>query len=94
MNERLIQLQSAKTRRVALVQEPKLRLLSPEVPSIYALVAAAISEGVALSQAARRNVTDEHLDYDAIYAGDSDWKILPAIDAVHYLQRPSLSIVT
>ena len=67
-------------RRVALVQEPKLRLLSPEVPSIYALVAAAISEGVALSQAARRNVTDEHLYYDAIYAGDSDWKILPAID--------------
>jgi len=80
MSEHLIQLQRANTRRVALVQEPKLRLLSPEVPSIYALVAAAISEGGALSQAARRNVTGEHLDYDAIYAGDSDWKILPAID--------------
>src|SRR3954466_13665220 len=80
MSERLIQLQSAKTRRVALVQEPKLRLLAPEVSSIYALVNAAIEEDVALSEAARRNTTDEHIDYDAIYDGNSDWKILPAID--------------
>ena len=80
MSERLIQLQSAKTRRVALVQEPKLRLLAPEVSSIYALVSAAMEQGVALSEAARRNTTDEQIDYDAIYAGNSDWKILPAID--------------
>jgi hypothetical protein len=80
MSERLIQLQRAKTRRVALVQEPKLRLLTPEVSSIYALVSAAMAEGVALSEAAKRNATDEQLDYDAIYAGDCDWKILPAID--------------
>src|SRR5579872_336542 len=80
MSERLIQLRTATTRRVALVQEPKLRLLSPEFPSIYALVAVAMKEGLALSEAARRNTTDEQLDYDAIYAGASDWTILPAID--------------
>src|SRR5438270_13924103 len=80
MSERLIQLQKAKTRRVALVREPKLRLLAPEVSSIYALVSAAMEEDVALSEAARRNTTDEQIDYDAIYAGNSDWKILPAID--------------
>jgi hypothetical protein len=80
MTERLIQLRSAKVRRVALVQEPKLRLLAPKVSSIYELVSAAMGEDVALSEAARRNATDEHLDYDAIYAGDSEWKILPAID--------------
>src|SRR6185437_15712180 len=80
MSERLIQLRSAKTRRVALVQEPKLRLLAPKVSSIYELVSAAIAEGVGLSEAARRNTTDAHLDYDAIYTGSSDWKILPAID--------------
>src|SRR3954468_9865822 len=80
MSERLIQLQSAKTRRVALVQEPKLRLLAPEVISIYALVSAAMEVGVALLEAARRNTTDEQIDYDAIYSGNSDWKTLPAID--------------
>src|SRR5438270_1569403 len=80
MSERLIQLQKAKTRRVALVRETKLRLLAPELSSIYALVSAAMEEGVALSEAARRNTSDEQIDYDAVYAGNSDWKILPAID--------------
>lgn len=80
MSERLIQLQSAEMRRVALVQEPKLRLLAPKVPSIYALVAAAMADNVSLSEAAKRTATGQQLDYDAIYAGDSDWKILPAID--------------
>jgi hypothetical protein len=74
MSERLVQLQSAKMRRVALVREPKLRLLAKEISSIYSLASAAIAEGIGLSEAARRNATD------AIYAGDSDWKILPAID--------------
>src|SRR2546430_1864741 len=80
MSERLIQLQSANMRRVALVQEPKLRLLAQEVSSIYALAGMAIAEDVDLSEAARRKATAEHLDYEPIYAGDSEWKILPAID--------------
>lgn len=80
MSERLVQLESAKMRRVALVREPKLRLLAKEISSIYSLASAAIAEGIGLSEAARRNATDEQLDYDAVYAGDSDWKILPAID--------------
>jgi hypothetical protein len=80
MSERLVQLQNGKMRRVALVQEPKLQLLAPEVSSIFTLVGAAIAEEVNLSRAARQNATDEQLDYDAIYTGDSDWKILPAID--------------
>jgi hypothetical protein len=80
MSQRLIQLQRAKMRRVALVQEPKLRLLAQEVSSIYALAGMAIAEDVDLSEAARRKATAEQLDYEAIYAGDSEWKILPAID--------------
>lgn len=80
MSERLIQLQNAKMRRVAVVREPNLTLLGPETSSIYALVGAALAEGVDLSELARRNATDEQLDYDAIYGGESDWKVLPAID--------------
>src|SRR4051812_15865704 len=80
MSLRLIQLQSATMRRVALVQEPKLRLLAQEVSSIYALAGMAIAEDVDLSEAARRKATTEQLDYEAIYAADCEWKILPAID--------------
>jgi hypothetical protein len=80
MSQRLIQLQSANMRRVALVQEAKLRFLAQEVSSIYALAGMAIAEDVHLSEAARRKATAEQLDYEAIYGGDSEWKILPAID--------------
>jgi hypothetical protein len=80
MSERLIQIQRAETRRVALVQEPRLRLLAPEFPSIYALVVRVMADGMELAQAAERSTTAEQLEYDAIYAGDSEWKILPAID--------------
>src|SRR3954465_5134790 len=80
MSQRLIQLQSANMRRVALVQEPKLRLLAQEVSSIYALAGMAIAENIDLSEAARRKATAEQVEYEAIYAGDSEWKILPAID--------------
>jgi hypothetical protein len=80
MSERLVQLQNGKMRRVALVQEPKIQLLAPEISSIFTVVGAAIAKDIDLSRAARQNATDEQLDYDAIYNGDSDWKILPAID--------------
>jgi hypothetical protein len=80
MSQRLVQLQSAKMRRVALVQEPKLRLLAQEVSSIYVLAGMAIAEDVDLSEAWKTKATAEQLDYEAIYGGDSEWKILPAID--------------
>jgi hypothetical protein len=80
MSERLIQIQKAAMRRVALVREPQLRLLAPDVSSIYALAGAALAENIDLSEAARRKASEEHLDYDAIYAEESEWKILPAID--------------
>jgi hypothetical protein len=80
MSQRLIQLQSANMRRVALVQEPKLRFLAEEVSSIYALAGIAIAEDIELSEAAKRKATAEQLDYEAIYTGGSEWKILPAID--------------
>jgi hypothetical protein len=76
---RLIQINKGDERRVALVEEPHLRLLG-EVSSIYALANSAISSGIKLSGAARQRATQELLDYDAIYGGRSEWRILPAID--------------
>jgi hypothetical protein len=46
---RLIQLRRANIRHVAVVEEPKLRLL-PDSTSIYALASAAISSGDTLTE--------------------------------------------
>lgn len=79
MSTRLVQIEKGDTRRVAMVEEPHLRLLSG-VSSIYALANSAITAGIKLSDAARQRATQELVDYDLIYAGRSDWRILPAMD--------------
>ena len=76
---RLIQLRKGDLRHVALGDEPNLRLLGG-VSSVYELAMDAIARGEKLSSAAQRRVTDESLDYDAVYSGQSEWHILPAVD--------------
>lgn len=77
---RLIQLKKGSLRRVALVEEPNVRLLD-SCSSVYELAHRAIAAGMKLSeiahQQARRNGT---IAYDPIYRGESEWKLLPAID--------------
>jgi hypothetical protein len=77
---RLIQLQNGPARRVALVDEPRVRLLAPEVASVYALACEAISLGKKLADWARAKATGEWLDYGPIYDGQSPWKLLPPLD--------------
>jgi len=76
---RLIQIAKGNERRVALVEEPRLRLLDG-CGSIYELVAEAVAAGETLSAAARRKASGEALDYDPVYLGNSEWRVLPAID--------------
>ncbi|HEX5222950.1 MAG TPA: AraD1 family protein [Verrucomicrobiae bacterium] len=76
---RLVQLQRGKERRVAVVEEPRLRLLR-EFESVYALAQTAISSGDSLIGLIGRHATDEALDYDAIYQGQSEWSLLTPID--------------
>jgi hypothetical protein len=76
---RLIQIKKGSVRRVALVEEPNLRLLGG-CSSIFSLACAAITAGMKLSETARQRVTQDVLDYDAIYRGNSEWHALPAID--------------
>ena len=76
---RLVQLKRGDTRRVALVEEPHLRVLDG-CGSIYELASSAISKNVKLSDLARQRATGEVLEYDPIYRGQSEWRILPAID--------------
>ena len=64
---RLIQLESPQGRRLGVVEDDRIRLLSGP-RSVYDFVAQRDERG------------DEFLDYALIYAGDSAWRILPAID--------------
>jgi hypothetical protein len=76
---RLVQLQNGGTRAVAVVEEPHLRLLK-DTPSIYELAAAAVTEGLRLTDLIRLRAGDIRLDYDAIYAGRATWHLLAAAD--------------
>lgn len=76
---RLIQLKHGDARHVAFVDEPCLRLLEG-FTSIYELANSAVSREVKLSEIARQRATGQVLEYEPIYRGQSDWRILPAVD--------------
>jgi len=76
---RLIQIKKGNFRRIALVEEPFVRLLD-SFSSIYELAYLAIDSGMSLIDVARKRARHEAIDYDSIYRGQSDWKLLPAID--------------
>lgn len=76
---RLVQIQNGSTRAVALVEEPRLRLLDG-VKSIFKLAQDAVALKVSLTALVQSKATGEFLDYDPIYAGKSDWRLLPPID--------------
>jgi hypothetical protein len=76
---RLVQLQQGALRRVALVEEPRLRLLE-SFASVYDLAKSSRASGLPLSRVVRERAGDDTLDYDAVYRNDSPWRLLPPID--------------
>jgi hypothetical protein len=76
---RVVQLQHTESRRVALVDEPRLRLLD-DIESVYGLASDAIARGLSLSRVVEERVRDESIDYDAVYAGTSAWRLLAPVD--------------
>jgi len=76
---RLIQIARGSERKVALVEEPKLRLLG-HTSSIYSLAQEAITSGTKLTALVQKKLSNDALDYDPIYKGESDWRVLLPID--------------
>ncbi|MCU1320869.1 MAG: fumarylacetoacetate hydrolase [Acidobacteriaceae bacterium] len=76
---RVVQIVNSTSRGVALVDEPHLRCLTG-VASVYELALQCIREGKKLGQVVASLAVGEVLDYDAVYGGSSDWKLLPPID--------------
>lgn len=79
---RLVQLKKQDNRRIALVEEPELVLIN-HFASIYELAVSAIESGTNLVDLILANLTSERLDYDSIYNGISDWRLLPSFDNPH-----------
>jgi len=76
---RLVQIKKDDVRRVAVVEEPNLRLIA-DCSSVYDLAGLAISAGVKLSDAACERATNDLLDYNIIYRGRSEWRMLTPVD--------------
>ena len=76
---RLVQLQRGPGRGVAIVEEPGLRLLTG-AESVYRLVERALAEGTSFTAMVRQDTAGERLDYDAVYAGRSPWRLLVPVD--------------
>jgi hypothetical protein len=75
----LVQISKGTSRCVGLVEEPRIRCLEG-VESVYALVGASLHSAVSLSEYVRARATGDLLDYDAIYFGRSEWKLLCPVD--------------
>lgn len=74
----LVQIRNGSTRRVALVEEPHLRLLA--ATSVYELVEQAVECQMPLTRWIEEQAGDERIDYDPVYEGRSPWRLLPPID--------------
>ena len=87
---RVVQLRRRSERRVALVDEPSLRLMAG-VDSVYALAQRALATSASLRSLIESSVGREAVDYNAVYDGHSDWTLLAPID---HPREPSSLLVS
>jgi hypothetical protein len=87
---RLIQIAKGNDRAAALVEEPKLRLLH-QTAAIYSLAQEAIANGLKLTALVQQKLSNYVLDYEPVYAGQSEWRVLPPID---HPQEPSRCLIS
>ena len=76
---RLVQIRNGRERRVAVVDEPYLRLLTG-VESIYALAGDALAQSYRLDELVQARAGGESLSYDEVYAGASAWRLMTPVD--------------
>src|SRR5262245_10759268 len=88
---RLVQLEHpAKGRKVAVVEEPDLRVLSRGT-TVYALAQTAIAAGGSLADGVADDRSRATLDYAALDAGQSPWRLLAPCE---HPEEPARCLVT
>jgi len=76
---RLVQIGKDSERRVAMVEEPYLYCLR-EMRSVYELAKLCLSSNRRLIEQIRALAEDYGLEYDEVYSGTSEWRLLAPID--------------
>jgi hypothetical protein len=76
---RIVQIARHAQRRLCLVDGRSLHLLEGH-RSVHLLATTAFDTGMSIREVVEGSVSAERLDYDVIYRGLSDWRILPAAD--------------
>ena len=76
---RLVQIRRGDARAVALCDEARLHVLDG-FTSVFDLAQAAIAARESLVQLVRKSSVDESVDYDAVYSGRSEWRLMTPID--------------
>lgn len=75
----LVQVRNGERRTVAVVKDSRLYLLKPDV-SVYELALKAIRQGRKFTEHVQQAVSNESIEYDAVYLGHSDWHLLPPLN--------------
>jgi len=76
---RFVQIQNGATRAVAVVEEPHLCLIRG-VPTVFELARQAMESGVKLTDLVHQLKSADTIEYDSVYRGDSQWRLLIPID--------------
>jgi hypothetical protein len=88
---RLLQLSTVRgDRRVCAVEDDSLRALNGPA-TIYALATAALDAGRPLLEFASQHLSNERIEYEPVYTGTSEWRILPV---VHHPDDPARLLVS
>jgi hypothetical protein len=89
---RIVQVQRDGERCVAIVDGSCLRLLEGDgTATVYALVNQALARGEPLTAVVQKRCGGETLDYDSVYQGSSEWRLLPAFDHPDDMSRCMVS---
>ncbi len=76
----LVQLNHGRFGRVvALVEEPSLILLKG-IRSVYELALKSIDDGIKIQSFIESHLSGEIIDYNSVYEGNNEWKLLPSFD--------------
>ena len=76
---RLVQLRRGSERKLAVVEEPLLRLLSG-YGTVLDLAGTALEKHVSLPALVTQSLSAQTLEYDPVYSGASEWRLLPPVD--------------
>lgn len=81
MRIKLVQIRNSNgQRRIALVDEPELRLLRKENDSVFRFASRALEGGEPIADLIELSLTGDKLLYDDVYYGQGEWVFLPCFD--------------